>query len=77
MNRPRDPSRAWPPLDLDALARLEEAAVIDACDFRSSPCNCVEKPARCLLAGWPALVTFDDCRACPEKSGKPGDIPPE
>ncbi len=37
---------------------------IEACDFRRSSCGCLCKPALCLLGGEPAIVTFEDCRAC-------------
>lgn len=45
-------------------------AAIETCPFRSSQCGCLGRPARCTQAGYPAIVTFDDCRRCVEASDR-------
>lgn len=51
-----------PPPEVDLDTKL--IAAIECCDFRHSTCGCHDKPARCLLGGWPAVVTFEDCKKC-------------
>lgn len=51
-----------PPPVITEDSRL--VARVETCDFRRSSCGCLGKPAECLQGGWPAIVVFDDCRAC-------------
>jgi hypothetical protein len=39
-------------------------AAIEACDFRYSDCNCINKPVSCRQAGYVAVVELARCREC-------------
>ena len=63
--RPTDPSRAWPPIPESEHAERRLLAAVECCRFRATVCNCMAKPAICLMTGEPASVSLDDCRSCP------------
>lgn len=49
-----------------------QIVAVETCEFRRSDCACLSKPATCLQAGYPAVVTGDDCLWCVESGpGRP------
>jgi hypothetical protein len=58
VDTPAVPTPTPPNLDSRLIVAIE------SCDFRISECNCLGKPARCRLGGYPAIVDLEWCKGC-------------